>query len=119
VAALVGLNLLRGQARDGVVSWPGGQAIVAADRLSGPAFVSFSPTAVSLFTEPPAGSPRNVWPGTVRSLAPHGDAVRVQVDTHAPLLADITPAALAALRLGPGSSVWASVKATEVSIYPM
>ncbi|MBA3232568.1 MAG: TOBE domain-containing protein, partial [Propionibacteriales bacterium] len=68
--------------------------------------------------ERPAGSPRNVWPGRVTSLAPHGDAVRVQMEAFAPLLADVTPAALGALDLQPGSTVWASVKATEVTIYP-
>ena len=59
-----------------------------------------------------------MWAGTVTSVSPHGDAVRVQVDAAVPLLADITPAALATLDLRPGSPIWASVKATEVSIYP-
>jgi molybdate transport system ATP-binding protein len=118
VASLVGLNLVRGDAREGVLALPTGGALVAAERLSGPAFASFSPTAVSLFSDPPAGSPRNVWPGTVVSLAPHGDVVRVQIAADLPLIADITPAALAALRLRPGDRVWAAVKATEVSVYP-
>jgi molybdate transport system ATP-binding protein len=82
-------------------------------------FASFAPAAVSLFGERPDGSPRNVWPGTVVSLAPHGDAVRVQIDAPLPLLADITPAAMSALRLGPGVRVWAAVKATEVVVYPV
>ncbi len=117
VATLVGLNLVRGEAQDGVIGLVDGATLVAAERLSGPAFAAFSPAAVSLFEDAPGGSPRNVWQGTVTSIAPHGDAVRVQVDAAAPLLADITPAALAALGLRAGSHVWASVKATEVSIY--
>ncbi len=118
VAALVGLNLLRGSATDGVVRLPGGTEVVAAERLSGEAFAAFSPQAVSLFAERPSGSPRNVWSGTVASITSHGDAVRVEMAAAVPLLADITPAALASLRLGRGSPVWASVKATEVTVYP-
>lgn len=118
VAALVGLNLLRGAARHGVVSLPAGGEVTAAQPLSGQVFASFAPSAVSLYAAEPAGSPRNVWSGRVTSLAPHGDAVRVQVASTPPLLADVTPAALAALQLRPGTLVWASVKATEIAAYP-
>ncbi len=119
VAALVGLNLVRGDAHDGVIRFADGTAIAASQRLTGPAFATFSPAAVSLFSSAPVGSPRNIWAGKVTSVAPHGDAVRVQVQTATTLLADITPAALAALDLRPGSPIWASVKATEVTIYPV
>jgi molybdate transport system ATP-binding protein len=118
VAALVGLNLVQGEAAGGVIALTSGGTLVAAERLSGTVFASFSPTAVSLFTDRPSGSPRNVWEGTVVSLAPHGDAIRVQIEAALPLIADITPGALAALRLQPGDPIWASVKATEVSVYP-
>ena len=117
VAALVGLNLVRGDAGDGVID-VGEESVVAAEPLSGPAFAAFSPASVSLYAEHPSGSPRNVWHGTVTSVAPHGDAVRVQVDAAMPLLADVTPAAVATLDLQPGRPIWASVKATEVTIYP-
>ncbi len=118
VASLVGLNLLRGTAVDGAVRLADGTEVVAAERLSGPAFAAFSPRSVSLFTERPSGSPRNAWPGRVTALTPHGDAIRVQIAAAVPLLADITPAAMATLRLAPGSTLWASVKATEVTVYP-
>lgn len=117
VAALMGLNLVRGQANDGVIRLLGGGSISSSRSLSGPAFAAFSPASVSLYADRPSGSPRNVWEGRVVSLAPHGDAVRVQIEAVAPLLADITPGALAALELRPGSRMWASVKATEVTIY--
>jgi len=117
VAALVGLNLVRGTADAGAVVLPAGGSLVAAEPLSGSVFASFTPSAVSLFATRPTGSPRNVWTGTVVSLAPHGDAIRVQIDATLPLIADITPGALAALDLRPGDPIWASVKATEVSIY--
>jgi molybdate transport system ATP-binding protein len=117
VAALVGLNFMHGHATDGVVSLRGGGMIVAAEQLNGPAFAAFAPSAVSLYTDRPSGSPRNVWSGRVVSLAPHGDAVRVQLDTDPALLADVTPAALSTLAIEPGVILWASVKATEVTIY--
>ncbi len=119
VAALVGLNLVRGAARAGAITLPGGMTIVSSNRqLTGPAFATFSPATVSLYTSRPQGSPRNVWEGRVTSVAPHGDAVRVQVESQTRLLVDITPAALAALGLRSGSLVWATVKATEVTAYP-
>ena len=56
VAALVGLNLVRGQAdrRRGSDELRT-LAIVAAERLSGPAFVAFSPSAVSVYNVRPDG----------------------------------------------------------------
>ena len=118
VAALVGLNLVRGDASEGAIAIDDATSLVSAEPLSGPAFAAFSPASVSLYAEQPSGSPRNVWLGTVTSVSPHGDAVRVQVEGPVPLLADITPAALATLDLRPGSPIWTSVKATEVTIYP-
>ena len=61
------------------------------------------------------GSPRNSWPVTVTTLEPHGDLVRVRAGD---LSADITPQAVADLALAPGDSVWLTVKATEVDLYP-
>ena len=118
VAALVGLNLVRGAATNGAIDIGSGATLMAAEPLTGQAFAAFSPSAVSLFGGQPSGSPRNVWAGTITSIAPHGDAVRVQIDAAVPLLADVTPAAVATLDLRPGRSIWASVKATEVTIYP-
>jgi molybdate transport system ATP-binding protein len=117
-AALVGLNLVRGLATDGTIAVADRTVLQAADRVSGPVFAAFPPSAVSLYPSRPSGSPRNVWPGRVTSLMPHGDAVRVQVAASFDLLADITPSALASLALHPGDEVWASVKATEIAVYP-
>jgi molybdate transport system ATP-binding protein len=96
VARLVGLNVLS----DG-------------DRL-----LSFSPSAVTVSPAEPAGSARHRWQGTVTSLAPHGDAVRLLVTGEHDLLADVTPAAVAELALAPGHLVWLSVKETAVRSYP-
>jgi molybdate transport system ATP-binding protein len=117
VAALVGLNLVSGDARHGSLTTASGATVVAASHLDGPAFAAFSPSAVALFTDRPSGSPRNVWSGQVTSLAPHGDAVRVQLDSDPAVIADVTPAAMSTLAIEPGIMLWASVKATEVSLY--
>ena len=50
-------------------------------------------------------------------MAPHGAAVRVHLDAGAGLIADVTPASAAQLGLVPGAEVWATVKATEISVY--
>ncbi len=73
---------------------------------TGPAYVAFAPAAVALFARRPEGSPRNVWPGLVSSLEPHGAGVRVEIagapDAGSSILAEITPAAVAELGHRPG-----------------
>ncbi|HEU0041569.1 MAG TPA: ABC transporter ATP-binding protein [Jiangellaceae bacterium] len=118
VARLVGLNLLRGDAVGTAVAVRGGATVIVSHPSSGPVHVAFAPAAVTLSPQRPVGSARNAWPGRVRDLEPHGDLVRVTLDGPVPLLADITPLAVAELSLGPGVDLWASVKATEVSVYP-
>ena len=119
VADLVGLNLLTGDLRDGVLHLANGAQVVTADRTrSGPTFVAITPQSVSLHRLQPEGSARNVWSGTVADLDRRADRVRVRVDGPVALVAEITPAALAALSLAPGERVWVSVKATEVTGYP-
>ncbi len=95
VARLVGLNVLP----------------------DGPRLMSFSPSLVTVSLAEPSGSARHRWPGTVTSLAPHGDAVRLLVSGEHDLLADVTPAAVAELALVPGREVWLSVKETAVRGY--
>jgi molybdate transport system ATP-binding protein len=55
-------------------------------------------------------------------LEPHGDGVRVQVggvpDGRTVILAEVTAAAVAELDLRPGAAVWATVKASDVAVYP-
>lgn len=119
VADLVGVNLLRGHAHDGMIELPEGQHLVAANHrgLSGDVFAAISPRAVALYRAAPEGSPRNVWCGTAGPLDIAGDAVRVQIEGSVPLIAEVTAAAVADLRLGDGGQVWASIKASEVLVY--
>jgi molybdate transport system ATP-binding protein len=119
VARLVGMNLFVGLASGDVVHVDGGGTIVAAEAPTGRVLAAVRPSAITLHTEAPHGSSaRNVWTGTVTSLAPLGD--RVRVDTAGTLHAtvDVTAAAVAELRLAPGDTVWLSAKATDVRAYP-
>ena len=117
VARLVGLNVLRGTGRGTTVELPDGPVLVTATPARGQVSAAFAPTAVTLTLQEPLGSARNRWRGPVTSLAPHGSAVRVHVDVAGGLVADVTPGSAAQLRLEPGSQVWATVKATEVTVY--
>ncbi|MFF5719022.1 ABC transporter permease [Streptomyces buecherae] len=85
---------------------------------AGAALAIFGPEAVSLHRERPGGSPRNVWPGRVREITAVGSRLRVVLGSaQVPdLVAEITPAAAVELGLAEGTAVWASVKATEVTV---
>jgi molybdate transport system ATP-binding protein len=123
VAQLVGLNLYRGTATGTTVALTDGGTITLAEPTTGPVHVAFPPAAVSLYTTAPSGSPRNTWPAVVTGIEQHAHTVRVRLDASpagpADLLADITPAAVADLHLTPGQPLQATLKATEVHIYPV
>ncbi len=120
IADLVGINLLRGRARGDVVELPGGRRLMApAARDAGDeVFAVIQPAAVALHRSRPDGSPRNVWRGAAEIVDVAGDRVRVQVSGELPLVAEVTPDAVAALKLGQGGEVWAAVKAAEIHVYP-
>jgi molybdate transport system ATP-binding protein len=118
VAELVGVNLYRGRADGGGVQLAGGGRLVAAGDHRGEVFAAVHPHAVALHRRPPEGTPRNVLDGTADTLEVVGDRVRVRVAGPVPIVAEVTPAAAAELRLADGGPVWASVKATEVTVYP-
>ena len=120
VAALAGLNLLRGTATDGVLSLDDGGSLVLGSRaVSGRALAVVPPSAVLVEREQPRGtSARNVYPATVTAVEQLGDRVRLAVAGPPDLLVDVTPAAVAELRLAPGDAVWLSIKATDLEAYP-
>jgi molybdate transport system ATP-binding protein len=118
VADLVGLNLLTGTGHDGIITTRTAGRIIPADHVDGPTFAVIQPHSIALYTSPPDGSPRNVWPATVADIDRHSERVRVRLTGEVPLVAEITPAALDALTLQPGDHVWASVKATDIITYP-
>lgn len=116
VADLVGVNLWRGvggQAEVRVL----GHSVAVAEAPSGDVFALLRPRAVALHRERPQGSPRNAWAGRVTAIDAHGERVRVVVEGPLPVVAEVTPAALAELRLAAGDQVWIAFKATEVEVY--
>jgi len=118
VADLVGTNLLRGEADGFRVDLPSGGVLQIPTAARGPVLAVIHPRAVALHRAEPHGSPRNAASGTVRSIERSGDRVRVAVDGAVPLVAEITPSALADLDLREGGPVWTAVKATEIAVYP-
>jgi molybdate transport system ATP-binding protein len=117
VARLVGLSLLPGTGEGRTVRLESGGAVAVADEAAGPVFAAVRPESVALYLECPHGSPRNVWQARLVAATPHGATVRCELDGEVPLVADVTATAFAELGLVPGAQVWATVKASEVSVY--
>lgn len=120
VARMLGRNAWPGTASaDGLALVGGGRLVVAEALPEGAeALAIIAPEAVSVHRRRPDGSPRNVWPGTVREITAVGSRLRVLVaSAEAPdLVAEITPDAAAELGIVDGAEVWTSVKATEVTL---
>ncbi|WP_415950506.1 ABC transporter permease [Streptomyces sp. KLOTTS4A1] len=133
VARMLGRNALAGTgSTDGTLRLAGGGRLVVADppAAGAPVLAIIAPEAVSLHRQRPEGSPRNVWPGRVREITALGSRLRVLVgggtgeagetgEACGPspdLVAEITPQAAAELGLAEGTSVYTSIKATEVTL---
>jgi molybdate transport system ATP-binding protein len=126
VAAFLGANFFRGS----VIARPepglaelavaGGRLTVVDPGGDGEAFAVVPPSSITLSRSTPDGSARNVFHGTVRELVPeppHGERLRVALDTVPPLVAEVTAAGARALDLAPGAGIFASFKATGVEGY--
>ncbi|MWA14179.1 ABC transporter permease [Streptomyces sp. BA2] len=122
VARMLGRNAWPGTAGPEGLALPGGGTLVIADPLppGTEALAIIAPEAVSVHRDRPTGSPRNVWPGTIREITTSGSRLRLLITSpQAPdLVAEITPQAAAELGLADGTSVWTSVKATEATVVP-
>ena len=136
VAALAGVNLVVGTVQNGAVVAPDGRtfwvrpadaaalspttpasATLAAEAPA-PAAAVFRPASVVVHTEQPRhASPRNVWSARVSGIEPGTGGVRLRTRGDPEVIAELTPAAVADLGLQVGSTVWLSVKATDVSAY--
>ncbi|SEE06264.1 ABC transporter permease [Streptomyces sp. TLI_105] len=123
VARMLGRNAWPGTTTPEGLALDGGGTLVAADPPppGTPALAIVAPEAVSIHRERPAGSPRNIWSGTVREITTSGSRLRVLItsDTAPDLVAEITPQAAAELGLADGVPVWTSVKATETTVVPL
>ena len=119
VAELLGLNLYRGRAEGGTVALASGRRLVAADPVptAGDVFAVIPPRAVALHRAVPEGSPRNVWKGVVEDLDVVGNHVRAHVSGELPIIAEVTPGAVASMHLDDGGAVYVAVKAMEIEVY--
>jgi molybdopterin-binding protein len=83
-----------------------------------------SPTSITLFPKPPTGSARNAWEATVQAVGVLGDRVRVTFVATNPdagpheTVAEVTRDAARELAISQGSTVFAAIKATDLSISP-
>jgi molybdate transport system ATP-binding protein len=119
VADLMGVNLVHGRAVDThTIELSSGGRLTLADPLPGhDVSVAIRPQAIALHAHRPDGSPRNTWSATVADVESTAERARVRLDGPIPVTAEITPAAVADLGLAPGSDVWASVKAVDLTAY--
>ena len=117
LATVFGVTLVRGVARNGVIACDAGGELITSVATDGAVVAVIRPQAISLHTGKPEGSARNVWRTSVTSVGAHGEHVRVDLAGPPPLSAAITPTAVAELGIAPGREIWASVKATDVSVY--
>ena len=119
VAQVVGLNFLRGRRIDDLQVDVAGTTVVAPAVPSGAAVcVTIPLSAVALYRMRPHGSARNTWPVPVNDILLIGQTARVSLAGQFALVAEVTTGAVAELRLGAGQELWATVKATEVGVYP-
>jgi molybdate transport system ATP-binding protein len=120
VADLAGVNLFHGRAdRDRVTLDDGGTLVIPdAAAPPGDVFAAVHPRAIALLQAKPEGTPRNVWRGPIDEIDVEGPIARIRVSTVPPVIAEVTTAAVEALRLAPGQDVWVTIKATEIALYP-
>jgi molybdate transport system ATP-binding protein len=119
VAQLVGINLLHATATgEHTVRLDTGAELTLADPVPGPDLaVAIRPQAIALHRHEPDGSARNSWSATIADVEADGDRVRITLAGPVPATAEVTPAAVADLELVPGTSVWATVKAVDLTAY--
>lgn len=115
-ADLAGSNLIAGTARAGVVETGQHSLRIPDDSADGAVLLTIQPTAVSVHTHRPDGSPRNSWRTTLTNVEHLGSRVRVRTGAPLPLTIEITEGAAAELALDVGSNVWVAVKATEIGV---
>jgi molybdate transport system ATP-binding protein len=120
VARFTGANLLPGHARPEpggltAVTLESGAVVRSVDAAAGPVAVVVHPWEVSIAREAPADSAMNHLSGTIVSMLPLGNLVRVTVG---PLTAEVTAASAARLGLAVGQGAVASFKATGARLVP-
>ena len=125
LAALRGMNAVSGR-----LDRHGAETVVVAEGLSlvvgdvelpsgARVLATFPASAVTLASQAPQVSARNVFHGEVADVRVDGGTAHVRLATSPPVTAHVTAAAVDALELRPGANAWAYVKATEVRVDPI
>jgi molybdate transport system ATP-binding protein len=120
VAALAGVNLLRGRLAvhggETFLECEGLRVSVLSGGLAPGAAVAavVPPRAITLSLDPPRTSARNVISGRVVSVDTSGDRARVTLDTRPPITAEITRDSLSDLGIAAGVPLHAAIKVTEI-----
>ena len=115
-AAFLGANVVAGRAHGTSVTTASGLVLTVADEAAGDVYVTFAAHAVTLHRDRPAGSARNAWQATVARIDMDGERARVHLHGPIEAKADVTRHSAEELGLSPGAAVWASAKATELTV---
>jgi molybdate transport system ATP-binding protein len=119
VADLTGAVVLTGTARPDAhgltrIDLDGGGTLLSTDTAQGPVAATVHPWEITI--GPAGGSSRNHLEATVETMTVIGSRVRLGLRAGQPLAAEVTTAAVEALRLAPGQSVTASFKAAATRL---
>ena len=115
-ATFLGANVVSGQAQGTSITTASGLVLTVAEEAAGPVYVTFPAHAVTLHRDRPAGSARNSWQAELRRVDVDGERARVHMGGPLQARADITRRSADELDLRPGLTVWASLKATELTV---
>ena len=115
-ATFLGANVVPGRARGPSVTTGDGLVLTVATEAEGPVYVTFPAHAVTLHRNRPAGSARNAWQAELERVDVDGERARVHLGGPLEVRADVTRRSADELELRPGLTVWASLKATELTV---
>ena len=115
-ATFLGANVVSGRAQGTAVTTESGLILTVATEAAGSVYVTFPAHAVTLHRDRPAGSARNAWQAELQRVDIDGERARVHLGGPVEVKADVTRRSADELELRPGLTVWASVKATELTV---
>ena len=115
-ATFLGANVVSGRAEGTSVTTEGGLVLTVAEEAAGSVYVTFPAHAVTLHPDRPAGSARNAWQAELQRVDVDGERARVHLGGPLDVRADVTRRSADDLSLRPGLTVWASLKATELTV---
>ena len=115
-ATFLGANVVAGQARGTSVTTDTGLVLAVVEEADGPVYVTFPAHAVTLHRDRPAGSARNAWQAELQRVDVDGERARVHLGGPIQVRADVTRRSADELSLRPGLTIWASLKATELTV---